>query len=171
MRPAVLSLAALLSAAAVVPAAADSDPCAAFKWPVTREKQAFAGTQLPILKSGAQYPGVMAGATVAMDPQDRVSYPVPPGHKPKSNPPHGAVINTAPLAAGGTYQVTLSDEAWIDLVQNGKLLRSTSFTGAQGCPGIRKSVRFKVDQGPLVIEISDAGAERINLDILPAEAE
>ena len=171
MRHTVLCLATLVSAAAVAPAAADSDPCTAFKWPVRREKQAFEGTQLPILKSGAQYPGVMAGATVALDPQERVSYPVPPGHKPRNNPAHGAVVNVSPLAAGGTYQVTLSDDAWVDLVQNGKLLRSTSFTGATGCPGIRKSVRFKLDQGPLLIEISDAGAERVNLDMLPAEAE
>ncbi len=166
-----LALAALLATVAALPAAAQGDPCAGFKWPVAREKDAFAGPQLPILKSGAQYPGVMAGVTVALTPQDKVGYPTPPAHKPKVDQPNGAVLDVPPLAAGGTYQVTLSDEAWVDLVQKGRIIRSTAFSGATGCPGIRKSVRFKVEGGPLTVEISDAKAERINLDFLPAETE
>lgn len=161
-------IAALLGIAG--PAAAQqADPCASFKWPVAREKQAFTGTQLTILKSGAQYPGILSGVTVALGPQDRVDYPQPPVHKPKANPANGAFVAVAPLAVGGTYQVTLSEEAWVDLVQGGKIIRSSDFSGAQGCPGVRKSVKFKVDAGPLTIEISDARAERVNLDLLPAE--
>lgn len=164
----VLALAALVSFA--VPAAAQqADPCASFKWPVAREKQAFSGPQLPVLKSGSQYPGILSGVTVALDPQDKVNYPQPPNHKPKADSPNGAFIAVPPLAVGGTYQVTLSDDAWVDLVQGGKIIRSSSFSGVQGCPGIRKSVRFKVDAGPLAIEISDARADRVNLDFLPAE--
>ncbi len=170
MRAVLLTI--LTGLAAVGSAAAQTtDPCASFKWPVTLEKQAFTGSQLPIIKSGAQYPGLLAGVTVALDPQERVAYPEPPTHKPKNTPANGAFIAGPPLAVGGTYQVTLSDEAWIDLVQNGKIIRSTAFSGAEGCPGIRKSVRFKLDPGPLVIELSDAKAERITLDMLPAEAE
>ena len=170
MRAFIFAAIATLAAAGSV-AAQQADPCASFKWPVTQEKQAFTGSQLPFIKSGAQYPGLMAGATVALDPQDRTTYPVPPTHKPKNSPAYGAVVAGAPLAEGGTYQITLSDEAWIDVVQNGKIIRSTAFSGAEGCPGIRKSVRFKLDHGPLTIELSDAKAERVNIDMLPAESE
>ena len=165
-------LAALLGVALAAPAhGQQADPCASFKWSVAREKQAFTGAQLPILKSGAQYPGILSGVTVALGPQDKVDYPQPPIHKPNGTPSNGAFIAVAPLAVGGTYQVTLSDEAWVDLVQDGKIIRSSTFSGAQGCPGIRKSVKFKLAQGPLTIEISDARSERVNLDLLPVEAE
>ena len=161
MRAALLTILTGLATAGSA-AAQTADPCASFKWPVTLEKQAF---------TGAQYPGLMAGATVALDPQDRVAYPVPPTHKPKNSPAYGAVVAGAPLAEGGTYQITLSDEAWIDVVQNGKIIRSSAFSGAEGCPGIRKSVRFNLDHGPLTIELSDAKAERVNIDMLPAQAQ
>ncbi len=144
------------------------DACSQFKWPVAREQQAFGGA-LPIIKSGAQYPGMLAGVTVALDPQTAVTYPQPPARSPKSNPAYGAVVSAPPVAAAGTYQVTLSEDAWIDLVQNGTKLRSTAFSGKTGCPGVRKSVRFKIETGPLTIEISDAPVQRVNLDLLPVE--
>ena len=149
--------------------AQSSDGCSQFKWPVERERQAFTSSSLPVIKSGAAYPAMMSGVTVALDPQTAVVYPQPPARPPKSSPAFGAVIPAPSVAAPGTYQVTLSEEAWIDLVQNGVRLRASDFSGKKGCDSVRKSVRFKLGPGPVTIEISDAATERVNLDLLPVE--
>ena len=145
-----------------------AEACAQFKWQMSRELQAF-GSQLPVIKSGGQYPGVMAGVTVALEPQSGVTYPQPPARAPKSNPAYGAVLPAPPIAEAGAYQITLSEDAWVDLVQNGTRLRSTAFSGKTGCPGVRKSVRFQLAAGSLSIEISDSPVQRLNLDLLPVE--
>ena len=75
--------------------------------------------------------------------------------------------NAPPIAAKGVYQITVSDPVWIDVVQNGKVLKSDSFTGQEGGPGVRKSVRFNLDVGPMLIELSDAAVSQLNLDLLP----
>lgn len=170
MRP-VLLLAAIAAAALTLPAeraaAQDTTGCAAFKWPVTAEQQLLAAPGLPTLRSGGSFPAVGQGVAVALLPQGEVAYTVKPVRVPKANPAHGAEM-TLPAGQGGTVQVTLSAEAWVDIVQGGKTLRSTAFSGKPGCPGIRKSVRFALAPGPATIAISDARDPTIKLAILPA---
>lgn len=101
-----------------------------------------------------------------LKPQGEVAYTVKPARAPKSNPAHGAEM-TLPAGPGGAVQVTLSAEAWVDLVQGGKIVRSTAFSGRTGCPGVRKSVRFTLAPGPAAIAISDAADIALKLAILP----
>lgn len=150
-------------------AALADDACSQFSWSIAREQKAFAGPGLAILHSGEAYPGPLAGVTVALEPQNKVTYPVPPAKTAKANPSYGAVLVAPPIAVAGTYQVTLSEAAWVDLVQNGKTLRFAAFAGKGGCPGVRKSVRFNLVPGPLTIELSDSAKQTLNLDLLPAE--
>ena len=42
----------------------------------------------------------------------------------------------------------LSDDAWIDVIQNGRYARSVGSTGRSDCPGVRKSVRLDLDAEP-----------------------
>jgi len=67
----------------------------------------------------------------------------------------GAML-TIKNVLGGLYQITLSDEAWIDVIQNGAALSAIDFTGAAGCPGLRKSVRFQLEAGGFVLQLSSA---------------
>lgn len=169
MRPALL-LTALAAACLGRPAglaAQEVTGCAAFKWPVATDQQLLAAPGLPTLASGGAFPGLGQGATVALQPQGEVAYTVKPARAPKANPAHGAEM-TLPAGPGGIIQVTLSAEAWVDIVQGGKVLRSTAFSGRTGCPGIRKSVRFTLAPGPAAIAISDAPDTTLRLAILPA---
>lgn len=163
--PAVIGLAMLACSGQ----AALADTCSQFSWSIAREQKAFAGSGLATLHSGDTYPGMLNGVMVTLEPQDKVAYPVPPAKTAKANPSYGAVLMSQPVAVAGTYQVTLSEPAWIDLVQNGKTLRFAAFSGKSGCPGIRKSVKFNLIPGPLTIEISDSAKQTLNLDLLPAE--
>lgn len=69
----------------------------------------------------------------------------------------------------GRYQVTLSHEAWIDIVQAGAYRPSGEFSGVHGCPGLRKSVRFEFSAAPLVLQLSGASAPVIKIAIRKVE--
>jgi hypothetical protein len=67
-----------------------------------------------------------------------VSFALPPEGTPKPDKPMGAVLSFERVLAPGTYQVTLSDEAWIDIVQNRAYQPSLEFSCVHGCPACAK---------------------------------
>ena len=163
-----LALATLMASTLILPAAAQSGGgCSGFKWHVDREEAAFAGEGIPTVNGGGQIPGIMEAVTVQLTAQDQLTYEVPPTHKPRSNPAYGGLFPITPIAVPGPYQVTVSDIAWIDVVQNGKSLKPIAFTDSKDCHSVRKSVRFDLAKGPATIEISDAAKQSIMLDVLP----
>ena len=163
MRPVLLALAL---ASATTPAVAD-DACSTFKWPIAREKAAFAAPGLPMVSSGGPM-STGGAARLTLLPQGSVVYAVKPAKAPRQSPAFGAEVTLAAPPAT-VLQVTLSDDAWVDVVQNGRTLRSTGFSGKTGCPGIRKSVRFTLVPGPAVIAISDAPKATLDVAVLPAD--
>jgi hypothetical protein len=94
---------------------------------------------------------------------------VAPERAPKKAESFGGVVTILAPTHTGTYQVTLADEAWIDVVQNGQRVASSAFTGKAGCEGVRKSVRLEIATGPVVIQISGANADRIAIAAAPAK--
>ncbi|MGE0240121.1 MAG: hypothetical protein AB7S59_15490, partial [Parvibaculaceae bacterium] len=117
--------------------------CGQFKWPLATEKSWFEAGNLKALRSGAAMGDLGSGAfSLTLAPAAEVSFALPPEGKPKPDRPLGAVLSFAMVAASGRYQVTLSEEAWIDIVQDGAYRPSLAFSGIHGCPGLRKSVRF-----------------------------
>ena len=74
----------------------------------------------------------------------------------------------APKLDAGIYQITLSEEAWIDVAQGGALVKSSDFSGAKDCPGMRKSVRFPLSAGAATVEISNASGASVKMVIEPA---
>ncbi len=89
--------------------------------------------------------------------------------KPKNDNSFGGVLTFASPSKPGVYQVTLSSEAWIDVIQNGKSLKSTAHSGKHDCPGVRKSVRFELQAAPVTVQLSDVPSDTIKIAILPAE--
>ncbi len=170
MRALPIILVALAAASWSMPALAqDADACGSFKWSVAREQKALGVADLPTLSSGGTLAALGQAARVSLQPQSSVAYTVKPARAPKSNPPYGAELQMPDAGAGGTIEVTLSTDAWVDVVQSGKVLRSTAFSGKTGCPGIRKSVRFSVAPGPVAIAISDAPDATLNIAVEPAQ--
>ena len=149
--------------------AEDAGGCARFKWSVAREQAAFASPGLASVESGQSLPGAMNAAVVKLQPQAEVKFDRPPARKPKTAAPFAAVLRLAPLAAPGTYEMTLSEDAWIDVLQDGKEVRSKGFSGRPDCPGVRKSVKFPLQAGEVTVQISDVPSDSIRIDVLPAE--
>ena len=167
MAPRILPILALavLSAPAL---AQDASGCAKFKWPIDRERSAFGTPGLPVVEPGKPLPGIMDPAVVTLKPMDEVAFERPPTRAPRAGT-FGAVLKTPPLAVGGTYQITLSDDVWIDVVQGGRELKPKAVTGGADCPGVRKSLRFDFAAGQATVEISGSPASSVKVDVLPPE--
>lgn len=50
-------------------------------------------------------------------------------------------------------------------MQKGAALDSAAHSGVKDCPGLRKSVRFKIGDAPVVLQISVAPADTIKVAI------
>ena len=137
--------------------------CDKFKWPLERERALL--TQAPVAKSGGE---IALGAAVKLTlvPVVEAKLPVPPSRTPKSGS-YAGIIQISALPATGTYRVTLTANAWVDVVQDGQIVPSGEFTGAGGCEGLRKSVKFKLNSKPAIIELTGMETSEIGVAITP----
>ncbi|MCV3209133.1 hypothetical protein OHD62_24340 [Mesorhizobium sp. YC-39] len=162
MRKVVISLFAILAGTSFA-MAADAG-CDAFKWPVTREQALFQAA--PAAQSGADL-SVGEAADVALAPVDTISFTVPPERAPAAGT-FGATASIV-VPPEGELQISLSDEAWIDVVQDGHAVKLAGFSGVKTCPGIRKSVRFKLPAGAATIQLSGAKKPDLKVSVLTPE--
>jgi hypothetical protein len=80
--------------------------------------------------------------------------------------------SAAALIAASSFtaaRIASAAEAWIDVIQDGKSLASTTHSGRRDCPDVRKSVRFDLQTGAVTIQVSGVDSKLIKLAILPAE--
>jgi len=56
----------------------------------------------------------------------------------------------------GTYNVAVSDGAWIDVAGADGLVRSTNHGHGPSCSGIRKMVEFQLEPGSYALQISNS---------------
>jgi hypothetical protein len=151
-----IGLAALACLLGVGAARAD---CEHFKWSVANERAWFASPAALPAEGGAAEAGAGYAVTLAKD----VKLPLAPERAPDKDTL--AAVVSAPKLEGGVYQITLSEEAWIDVAQGGKLIKSSDFSGQRDCPGVRKTVRFSLEAGPATIEISNAKVSQLKMAI------
>ena len=112
-------------------------------------------------RHGHAWPGY--ALTLAKD----VKLPVAPERAPGKDT--NAAVVSVPKLEAGRYHITLSAEAWIDVAQNGALVKSSDFSGQRDCPGVRKSVLFDLAAGPATVQITNASAANIDFAIAPAQ--
>jgi hypothetical protein len=144
--------------------AQDKNACDQFKWSVERERGLFAAGAESAAPGAAIHPG--AAYVVALQPADQVAYRLPPERAPKAGS-LGATLSVADVDTPGLYQITLSGEAWLDVIQGDKAVKSSTFSGQKDCPGVRKSVRFDLKAGALIVQISNSASASIDLAIVP----
>jgi hypothetical protein len=154
--------------ATIAPAGGMSGGCESFKWPLDKERAAFEAAALDKVVSGtARGPLREEAFTLTLLPGADVAYTLAPAKKKIEG--FGGIVAFAAPEKPGVYQVTLSGEGWIDLVQDGSALHAADHTGAKKCPGLRKSVRFQVGEAPVVLQINGAAAEGIKVAIRPVD--
>jgi hypothetical protein len=140
--------------------------CDKFKWPLDKERVTLNGTDLPKIVSGASVTfSIPFGTIVALLPFAEAKLPAPPERVPKSPDTFAGFFQAPPPKQAGTYKITLSAEGWIDVTQSGNTVKSTGFSGALGCDGIRKSVKFDLVAAPFTVELSGIKADSTKLAI------
>jgi hypothetical protein len=140
--------------------------CDKFKWPLDKERATLNGTDLPKVVSGDRvtFP-IPFGTIVALVPFADAKLPTPPENAPKSPDTFAGFFQAPAPKQPGSYKITLSAEGWIDVAQSDNTVKSTAFSGALGCEGVRKSVKFDLAPAPFTVELSGVKADSIKLAI------
>jgi hypothetical protein len=142
--------------------------CDKFKWPLDKERATLTGTDLPKLASGASVTFPIPWASImTLTPFADAKLPAAPERAPKSPISFAGFLQLRAPAKAGTYKITLSSEGWIDVVQDGHAVKSTAFSGALGCEGVRKSVKFDLAAKPLIVELSGVPDNMIKIAVTP----
>jgi hypothetical protein len=136
--------------------------CDKFKWLLDKERATLNGTDLPKVVSGGRVTFPIPFATiVGLVPFADAKLPAPPERTPKSPDSFAGYFEAKAPPQAGSYKITLSAEGWIDVTQAGQAVKSTAFSGALGCEGIRKSVKFDLAAAPFTVELSSVKADEI----------
>jgi len=164
LKPLLVLFALCMSAAPVL--AQEPVGCDKFKWPLDKERATLTGSDLPKLASGSQVKWPLPFATtLTLLPLADAKLPVAPERAPKSNAAFAGFIEVPAPAKEGAYAITLSAAGWIDVVQNGLPVKSIASTGATGCDGVRKSVKFELAKMPFTVELSGIEGNSVGIAI------
>jgi hypothetical protein len=168
MRSSALFVLALLTTTSAF-AAEEPSGCDKFKWNIDHARSALTAPDRVKLNSGGELSAVPAtGVTLALVAPADAKLPTPPERAPKDGTFAGFTkFTSAPKA--GSYTISLSTGAWIDVVQDGHFLKPTAFSGATDCDGIRKTVKIDLSATPFVLQISGARENSISLVVQPSE--
>jgi hypothetical protein len=139
--------------------------CDKFKWPLDHERALLANASQ--VASGGEMAQVQAAVMLTLLPFADAKLPMAPSRPPKFPDSYAGFLRVSALAKGGTYRITLSHGAWIEVVQDGHELKPGAFSGASGCEGLAKSVKFELAATPFVIELSGTSAHAIALVVTP----
>jgi hypothetical protein len=132
--------------------------CDHFKWKLDQEKAWFTQTPEPV-PAGGQIDKVSGAYEIALKPESGAGYVVAP--KTLTPGAFGAVVRVAQIPQAGVYQLTLSSEAWVDIIQNDARARTRNVSRQRDCANFKKSVRFTLAAGPAVVEFSGVTAPSI----------
>jgi len=168
MRSSALFVLALLTTTSAM-AADEPSGCDKFKWNIDHARAALTAPDRVKLSSGGELSALPAtGVTLALVTPADAKLPTPPERAPKDGTFAGFTkFTSAPKA--GSYTISLSAGAWIDVVQGGHFLKPTAFSGATDCDGIRKTVKIDLSAAPFVLQISGARENSISLVVQPSE--
>jgi hypothetical protein len=151
------------SASAAEPAA-----CEGLAWTLDKERGLLQGAPIPAATEPLDRDRDQAFA-LSLVPFAEAHLALPPERQPRKSPSFAGMAAFKASDKAGDYRISLPEAAWIDVVQDGKIVEAAGFAGAEDCPGIHKSVRFHVAAGPFAVQISDAATDRIAVAITPAE--
>jgi len=159
MRPAVLI--ACLSALLATGQAAAEDCCRNFSWSIGRPLDLF-DEPLPTVSTAQSLPkeGVFA---LLLSPVGDVIYPMTPERG--SDGSWGGVITLESVAAG-RYQIALSEEAWVEAIQENVRLATRVSNRSTECRGVRRSVELEAKGEALILQIGGAGVRRLNIAVV-----
>jgi hypothetical protein len=146
--------------------AQEGSGCNGFKWPLDQERAALVRPDKASLPNGGALAYDVA-MTLALLPLSAAGLPKAPERAPKSPTAFAGHFTLAAPAKAGAYRITISSEGWVDVLDGGAYLHPIAFTGAMGCDGARKSVKFDLPARPLAIQFSGVPRDQISVIVSP----
>jgi len=163
----------LLCWLAATPAAALPPGCDTFTWNVSRELAALQTPPTPIdagtgpdtitrIEPNTRY-------NARLHPQASVTLAAHPG-KPMLDDDARAGMLTFQVPHDGHYRASITSGHWIDMVDNGQIVRSLDFQGRQTCPLVHKIVEYDLRAGrDLVLQFAGGNAAEVGVVITAVE--
>jgi hypothetical protein len=137
--------------------------CEGFGRSLTRERDWFADKGLPRRSSGARLRRIDRAVDLELRPTPKVSFFLPPLRPPKADSYSGEVTFFG-VPKPGPYRVTLSEDASIDVFENGARLKPTASARMENCSGVASTARFDLAPGDLVlVEVTGAKHDTIKV--------
>jgi hypothetical protein len=143
--------------------------CDAFRWTVANERAWFTGKNLRQSASGVRLSRIDRAVELTLKHTKSIQFFLPPMKAPDPDSYSGEVTFFG-VPRPGVYQVTISQDAAVDVFENGRRLVALAMSEAKGCEGVRKSERFALAPGDLVL-IQVSGATEPLIKVAFAEAD
>ena len=104
--------------------------------------------------------GLKPGGTVqiALLPQNEVKFAAG-----KATRKGYAGLAAIDVPKAGTLQLALDNKTYVDLVRSGKPLALAGEPKMKGCPGVQKSLDFKVAPGRYVVQLSGSPSKSVRI--------
>jgi hypothetical protein len=164
-----LLIALLLLATAPARAAEEPSGCDKFKWNIDRERAALTAPDRIKLASRGEVPALPStGITLGLSGIADAKLPAPPERAPKDGTFAG-FVSFKTSSKAGIYTFSLSAGAWVDVAQDGHMLKPKAFSGATDCDGIRKTMKYEISASPFVLQVSGVKENSVSIAILPSE--
>jgi hypothetical protein len=142
--------------------ATGQDGCGRFGWSLKREVELFGDGYMPVVESTAWLP--REGAfRLKLDPVATAFYAVTP-ERGRDDGYGGSV--TLQWISAGRYQITLSDDVWLDAIQAERRLPLLATSHRADCPNIRLTIQVEVDSKPLTPQVGGAQGRLLDIAIL-----
>jgi hypothetical protein len=148
------------------------DPCARYKWDITRERALFAAAASAVMaaKDGRSPPRIATDRAyrVQLAPAGQVAFPVLPGKVLPAEGNYSGVLALT-VSTSGNYRVAVDQAMWIDVVADDHLVPATDYEGQHGCEAPRKIVQFTLEaKQPLILQLSGSSQAAIRITLVPA---
>jgi hypothetical protein len=148
--------------------AQEGSGCGGFKWPLDLERAALSRADKVSLPNGSAL-SYDAAMTLKLEPFASAGLPKAPERAPKSPSDFAGHFTLAAPAKPGVYRITINPGAWVDVLDGGAYLHPIAFSGATGCEGVRKSVKFDLPARPLMLQVSGVKDGQISLIVTPGQ--
>jgi hypothetical protein len=155
----------LAGLAALAAEAGEPSGCDKLAWPLAYEQAALARSASPLAPGAAL--AYDTAETVRLAPFAEAKLDRPPERAPRNSRSFAGALALGAPPAAGNYKISLSGEGWIDVIQGGAFVKPLGFTGAPGCPNLRKSVKFPLAAAPLTLQLSDVKNPEIAVIVSP----